>query len=102
MTKFSPHDDNTRFYGTGTILLSNNLLFLVRRKELSLNFFKWLKVFFFIAGAGARVGEKILGAGQKWTGSATLVLVLRNAGTVTFLGGCESPKSRSRLWLRLS
>ena len=37
--------------------------------------------------------KKILGAGQKWTGSATLVLVLRNAGTVTFWAAAKVPES---------
>ena len=35
----------------------------------------WLKAYFF-QGAGAGAGEKIPGAGQKWTGSATLLITL--------------------------
>ena len=37
--------------------------------------FDSLPVLFFI-GAGAGAGEKIPGAGQKWTGSATLTLIM--------------------------
>ena len=36
--------------------------------------FKWLKAFFLGAGAGA--GEKIPGAGQKRTGSTTLLTAI--------------------------
>ena len=35
---------------------------------------KWLKADLLFIGAGAGAGEKIPGAGQKWTGSATLPL----------------------------